>query len=157
VVLDPKEIADPEGGADVFIGPSYPTHNYDFSGTVNFLRSFTLYAALSEGAGGHYAFNGTGRQQQGSNRFHWPVCQVDNPETQNAFWRAQCENVEWTAYIVPADYFKLRTVSLTYQMPEGLIPRAAQSSLTLAVNNPWKWTDYPGLDPEITAGRPDAG
>lgn len=58
-----------------------------------------------------------------------------DPEAQNALWRARCDDVEWATWILPADYFKLRTVSLTYQMPDELAPRVSAASLIVAANN----------------------
>jgi hypothetical protein len=48
----------------------------------------------------------------------------------------------------PNDFFKLRTVTMSYNLPEGLIPGAQRASLHLAGNNVWKSTDYWGTDPE---------
>ena len=90
--------------------------------------------------------------RQGAYRGLWPSCDVPDPSAMNALWRSQCEDFEWASWIIPADYFKLRTVSLTYQIPEGLIPRTSQSSFTLAAQNLWKSTDYQGLDPELSRG-----
>jgi hypothetical protein len=70
----------------------------------------------------------------------------------NALWRSKCEDFEWGSWIIPADYFKIRTVSLMVQIPERVFPGSTQTSFTLAVQNPWKSTDYEGLDPELTRG-----
>lgn len=49
-----------------------------------------------------------------------------------------------------ANFFKLRTVSATYSLPDELAARlhAAAASITLAGNNLHTWTPYKGLDPE---------
>ena len=148
-VTNPNEIADPITESDQYYGPSYPVDNVGFSASVNFLRRFTLYA-LGEGAYGHYHMAAVGRQ--GAARGLWPSCDVANPDEKNALWRSQCLDKEWASWIIPADYFKIRTVSLTYQIPEGFIPGASNSMLTLAGQNLWKWTDYQGLDPELSRG-----
>jgi hypothetical protein len=148
-VTNPDAIADPITESDLYYGPSYPVDNVGFSTSINFLQRFTLYA-LGEGAYGHYHMAAVGRQ--GAYRGLWPSCDVADPSAQNALWRSQCEDKEWASWIIPADYFKLRTVSLTYQLPEGLIPRTSQSSFTLAGQNLWKSTDYQGLDPELSRG-----
>ena len=70
----------------------------------------------------------------------------------DALWRSQCIDREWASWILPADFFKLRTVSLTYEIPQNLIPGVSQSNLTVAAQNLWKWTDYQGLDPELSRG-----
>src|SRR6185503_6886350 len=46
------------------------------------------------------------------------------------------------------DFFRLRTVTLSFNIPEGLIPRTQAATLNLAVVNPWKHTNYWGTDPE---------
>lgn len=148
-VLNPDAIADPEYASDQFYGPAYPTFNYGLGITVTFLQRFTVYA-LGEGAGGQYHMNAIGRQ--GAARDLWPSCDVADPAQQNALWRAQCEDLEWSAWIIPADYFKLRTVSLTAQIPQGWIPQSSQGTFTLAGSNLWKSTKYTGLDPELTRG-----
>jgi hypothetical protein len=158
-VTNPNDIADPIYESDQYYGPSYPVDNIGFSASINFLQRFTLYA-LGEGSYGHYHMAAVGRQgatryvdnPDGSRTRLWPTCNVANPDEMNALWRSQCQDFEWASWILPADFFKLRTMSLTYQIPEGLIPGASQSALTLAGQNLWKWTDYQGLDPELSRG-----
>lgn len=148
-VTNPDAIADPEYESDQYYGPTYPVDNVAFSATINFLDRFTLYG-LGEGAYGHYHMAAVGRQ--GAARGLWPSCDVPDPSAMNALWRSQCEDKEWASWIIPADYFKLRTVSLTYQIPEGVFPGTSQSMFTLAAQNLLKWTDYQGLDPELSRG-----
>ncbi|MBA3968835.1 MAG: hypothetical protein H0X52_01885, partial [Gemmatimonadetes bacterium] len=56
----------------------------------------------------------------------------------------------WTQ---PSDFFKLRSVSLTYAVPTRFIPAGRTASLTLAGRNLFTSTDYDGLDPESTDSR----
>jgi TonB-dependent starch-binding outer membrane protein SusC len=53
-------------------------------------------------------------------------------------------------FAFPADFWRLREVTLTYRMPETwLASMGVQSAtLSLAGRNLFRWTDYPGLDPE---------
>ena len=46
------------------------------------------------------------------------------------------------------DFFRLRTVTVSYNIPEGLIPRTQAATLNLSAVNLWKHTDYWGTDPE---------
>ena len=48
----------------------------------------------------------------------------------------------------PADFVKLRHVSLTYDLPAGLLRGARSASVTIAGRNLFTATDYSGLDPE---------
>jgi hypothetical protein len=158
-VMNPNEIADPITESDQYYGPSYPVDNIGFSASINFLQRFTLYA-MGEGSYGHYHMAAVGRQgaarnitlDDGSIHQLWPTCNVSNPDEQTALWRSQCQDKEWASWIIPADFFKLRTISLTYDMPENLIPGTSSSILTVAAQNLWKWTDYQGLDPELSRG-----
>jgi hypothetical protein len=85
----------------------------------------------------------------------WPGCN-DRKETmdrQTAIWRARCSvNPTHELWVQPADYIKLRGLSVSYDLPERLTLRASSARLTLAGQNLWKWTDYDGLDPELTRG-----
>jgi hypothetical protein len=54
-------------------------------------------------------------------------------------------------YIEPADFIKLREVSLTYNVPQRFTQRLGTNgrvSLSIAGRNLATWTDYSGLDPE---------
>ncbi len=48
----------------------------------------------------------------------------------------------------PADFFKLRSASLTYRLPDGLVPGARNAQIGVAAKNLLTFTDYRGLDPE---------
>jgi hypothetical protein len=54
-------------------------------------------------------------------------------------------------FIYPADFFKMREVSLSVPVPNRLLTGGAQSArLTLSGHNVWKWVnkDFPVFDPE---------
>ena len=53
-------------------------------------------------------------------------------------------------WIEKADFWKLRSISVSYQLPEAWVRSYAdRATLTLAGRNLLKWTDYQGTDPEI--------
>jgi outer membrane receptor protein involved in Fe transport len=150
-VTNPNEMAAPVYASDQYLGPVYPTHNYGFSTTIDLYR--LQLSALAEGAGGHMALNNM--PWQTARRDLWPECNDRQPLTeQAAIWRARCSQPlpDRESWIRPADYFKLRTITANYRMPPDLIPGVSASSLTLQVQNPWKWQRHPGLDPELTRG-----
>jgi TonB-dependent starch-binding outer membrane protein SusC len=152
-VTNPNAVADPILSDTIqYFGPVYPTHNWQLSTTLTLFNRLTIYA-LGEQAGGHYLLNAVARQN--AVRGLWPECTNKlkaGADNLNALWRSRCVNLDWSSWIEPADYFKLRTVSVTYQIPRGLIPQASSAALTIAGNNLWKSTQYSGLDPEITRG-----
>ena len=57
-------------------------------------------------------------------------------------------------YIEDASYVKLREVSLTWRVPAGLLSRVSggveSASVELSGRNLVTWTDYTGLDPEVS-------
>lgn len=151
-VTNPNDKADPIYANDQNLGPVYPTHNYGFNTSLQLFRRLTL-SALAEGAGGHMALNNM--PWQTARRNLWPECLDRQPYTeQTAIWRARCAGAlpDRESWIRPADYFKLRTLTGSYQLPSGMIPKVSGATLTLQVQNPWKWQRHPGLDPELTRG-----
>jgi hypothetical protein len=59
-----------------------------------------------------------------------------------------------TQYIEDASFVKLREVSLSYEVPRTLVSRfwnrVTNARLTLSGRNLHTWTDYRGLDPEVS-------
>jgi TonB-dependent starch-binding outer membrane protein SusC len=58
-------------------------------------------------------------------------------------------------YVYDASFVKLREIAVSYQLPEGLTSqlfggRASNVRLELAGRNLKTWTDYPGVDPEVS-------
>jgi TonB-linked SusC/RagA family outer membrane protein len=67
-------------------------------------------------------------------------------------------NQTFTGYMEDGDFVRLRELSLTARVPEGLVRRlrGAQSlNVTFAARNLALWTDFSGLDPEATYGQGD--
>jgi len=139
-----------------YIGPSAPTHEIGFSNELNLFTNLRLYA-LVDYKGGHYLFNLKERNRcQAANS---NCARVNDPRVtapKNAADSLLAKELPvWQSvageYIEPADFFKLREVSLTWSMPQRLIQRtgAGSASLTVAGRNLGLWTDYSGLDPEV--------
>ena len=63
-------------------------------------------------------------------------CAIDRTQQNSEFW------------VEPTDFFKLRSVSATYTIPNRWIPGVKGASFTLAGRNLFTSTDYTGLDPE---------
>ena len=47
-----------------------------------------------------------------------------------------------------ADFFKIRSASITYRLPDGMVPGARSAQIGVAGKNLMTWTNYRGLDPE---------
>ncbi len=158
-VTNPDEIADPIILQDQFYGPVYPTKTFGLNTTFNIARRFTL-NARGDYAGGQYQLNIMPWQQM--RRGLWPECQQNydaDPANAKAIWRARCSKPVklFDLWIRPADFFKVRTVSLGIELPRRWIPGTTGSSFTIAGSNLWKWTKSPGLDPELTSGDASFG
>jgi hypothetical protein len=53
-------------------------------------------------------------------------------------------------WVDKADFWKLRQVSLSYELPASLVGRYAdRATFTLSGRNLFTWTDFQGTDPEI--------
>lgn len=149
-VLNADELADPQIETDYVFGPNLPTHI--ISGRTSFgYRGLTL-SARGEYQGGHYmdnraSFNLAARDAH-------PLCQIlqaQPREQMNALQRARCDNPTlWELWIYPADFFRLRDVTLQAPVPFA-IPGASSAVVTLSARNAWTWRNsgFWDFDPEM--------
>jgi hypothetical protein len=108
--------------------------------------------------GGHYMYDGAAYNAV-VRSVRWPGCydfytlqEAGRANEATALQTARC-TVSLTRadyFIYPADFFKLREVSLSVPIPERLLRGASSARLTLAGQNLWKWLndDFPVFDPE---------
>jgi hypothetical protein len=88
----------------------------------------------------------------------WPSCaptfdaiKAGNRSTLTAGERALCDpgNTRYGMWTQPADFFKIRSASLSYRIPESVLPSSIRAAtLRLQGRNLATWTDYEGVDPE---------
>ena len=143
-----------------YMGSSTPTREMGFSNTLTLFKYFRLYA-LVDYKGGFYVFNQQERSRcQAANdncarnndpRARFPVTQADSIMNRElAVYRAGSVSPEW---IQKGDFFKLREVSLTVDVPQRFVaPTGAQSmSIVLSGRNLALWSDYEGVDPEVNS------
>jgi hypothetical protein len=175
-LLNPTAHEAPIFATDQYIGPVYPTRIFGAGSTINLGQRLTL-DAQGEYQAGAYVVNFIGYQN--ALRGIWHGCydaqQIlagadGKPNTADdktadvssldaltrvrcAIDRTQANSDYWAS---KTDFFKLRSVSLSWQVPERFIPRARGTSVTLAGRNLWKWTKYDGADPEANDAS-DAG
>jgi len=52
--------------------------------------------------------------------------------------------------LVDGSYIKLRSVTLSYQLPDRIAKKVKLSGISLYIQgqNLWTWSRYPGIDPE---------
>ncbi len=164
VVTNPDEQAAPEYDERA-IGPNQPTLTVQPTTTLRGPGGVTL-RARGEFQGGHYiqdgaTWNGIVRSVR------WATCleQHDiafdqgNLGQLTAFERARCiaDDVvtDGAPFIYPADFFKLRNVSLQFPLTSVLSNVYAglgNASLTLSARNAFRWLndDFPIFDPEMS-------
>jgi TonB-linked SusC/RagA family outer membrane protein len=161
-ILNPGAFADPILDTAQFIGATFPDRIISVGSTLTFWGRLTL-DALGEFQRGGSNINYIGYQNtvRGIWRACIPIqrkliaaeqgdataladvtardrarCAIDDTRNSPDFW------VEAT------DFFKLRYVSLTYEIPSRFLRGATSASVTVAARNLLTVTDYSGLDPE---------
>jgi TonB-linked SusC/RagA family outer membrane protein len=163
IVRNANEFADPVVSPDTFIGPQYPTRIIGMGTSITLFNDFVI-DVLGEFQGGHYLQNFTGYQN--ANRFVWRPCydiqqalraaasgDASGLASVRALDRARCaidrtiQNSDF--FIEKADFFKLRSASLSYRVPPRWVPGARNAMLTIAARNLFRITDYTGIDPEV--------
>lgn len=160
-VTNPDELAEPIIEADCNYGPNQPTHTIQGFTTLN-LPGGILLTARGEYQGGHYmydgaAFNAVRRSVRWAGCFEtYNIEETQGRSAVTAEQRARCldvGSVRADNFVYPADFFKLREVTLQAAVPEGWIPSASRATLTVSGRNLWKWVneDFPVFDPEMGA------
>lgn len=164
-ITNPNDFADPDTESDAFLGAVNPTRIVGLNSTFTVGQRLTV-DALFEHQGGHYLPNYTGYQN--ARRGVWYPCydvqgkifafrggEATALDDVTALERARCATNLYGGHapeywIEKADFWKWRSLALTYQIPERLVARfASRASVTLAGTNLLTWTDYTGLDPEV--------
>ncbi len=160
-ILNPNEHADPVIYKDslAVIGSVFPTKQYSLSTSLSLMGNLTL-DGLMEYQGGFYNQNYTGYQS--ARRGAWYQCLAFQEAYLNggdisgytASQRARCApnsrpdwyNIAW--WTEKANFWKLRSITLTYKLPERLLPFGKSGSISLAGRNLFTFTNYTGTDPE---------
>ena len=174
-VTNPDAFAAPVVTEDLEpIGPVYPTRLLGFGTTLTLWDRLTV-DALLEHQGGHFLPNYTGYQN--ARRGVWYPCyavqeamaaaykgEANDLDGYTALERARCAtNVEGAFdpvsgrpghdsdfWVDKADFWKLRVVSLSYELPSAWVSRyASRATVSLSGRNLMTWTDFVGTDPEI--------
>lgn len=141
-----------------FMGTPFPTREMSLNTTMTFLDMFRL-SALLDHRGGHKLYNFTR-----GDRCAWEmVCE----ETYNQAVASASDQLGWigfnlmnrniSEFIEPADFTKLREVSLSFLVPDRYMryTRAQGGRITLSGRNLGLWTKYSGYDPEVNTHGQD--
>jgi TonB-dependent starch-binding outer membrane protein SusC len=163
VVLNANEKANPIiSDSAVFVGPTFPDRITGIGTTLTLWGKLNI-DALGEFQYGGYNINYVGYQN--ANRGVWRPCYAaqkalaaaakGNPAALAEFTaleRARCaidRTIQNPAFFLePTDFFRLRHVTLSYQIPSRWLPTTNGGTVTLSGRNLWLSSDYSGLDPE---------
>ena len=153
-VQNPDELAAPSYDEQC-LGPTTPTHTYGLSTTLTLGQRLT-FDVVGEGMGGHWLSSGTAYQN--TRRSVWPLCRstfdaiaAGQRDQLTARERALCDPsvVRYGMWTQPADFFKLRSASVSYRVPETWLPNTIRAAtVRLQGRNLMTFTDFEGVDPE---------
>jgi hypothetical protein len=167
-ITNPDALADPVLEQNAFVGDLYPTKNIGFNTNVRIMERILVDVVGEWKMGGHM-INANG-YQNGRRGAWFPCYEIQkkyrslssNPAAYDdvtALQRARCAldggrvAPSYDAWIESTDFFKLRSVSLTYDLPQGWVPGTRTASVQVAGRNLWTVTDYTGSDPELNDYR----
>jgi outer membrane receptor protein involved in Fe transport len=165
-VRNPNEYAAPVIDSGAFLGATFPTKIVSPQLTLELFRRVTL-DALGEWQLGGHLLNGIGYQNAFLNA--WQPCYETQAKLRKAaagdasaladvkaIDRARCTIVsaqrDFGYWVESSDFFKLRTVSATIDLPPRLL-NVRRASLVLAGRNLFTSTKYSGTDPEAADQR----
>ncbi|WP_142785833.1 SusC/RagA family TonB-linked outer membrane protein [Changchengzhania lutea] len=143
-------------GETVYLGTPFATTDITFSPTVGLFNNALVFRGLLNYKGGQKLYNNTGAWRNGNSNTQ----ELNDP---NASLAGQARAVASkffgtnAGYIEDASFWRLREISLTYNAPQKFVSNIGFSrvSLTLSGQNLGIWTDYSGLDPEISSSGQD--
>ena len=156
-IIGSPTASDPNLRSECIHGPNLPTHTYGVHTGLQLPYGIS-FNARGEYLGGHYMYDGAAfNAVQRSVR--WPGCydfynlqESNRVDQATALQRARCTVATTRSdyFIYPADFFKLREVSLSIPIPQRFAPGTTSARLTFAGQNIWKWQnkDFPVFDPE---------
>jgi hypothetical protein len=176
---NPDAFDNPDVAADQYIGPVYPPRIFGLGTSVSLKHGLTL-DAQAEYQGGAYIVNFIGYQN--ALRNVWYPCYGVQQQLKtalgpdgrantaddvpsaiadvNARDRVRCAIDRTVAnsdfWASKTDFVKLRSLSLSYDLPQRLVRGARTATLVLSGRNLWKWTKFDGADPESNDAS-DAG
>jgi len=135
-----------------YLGTPFATTDISFTPTLSFFENQFVLKGLLNYRGGQKLYNNTGSWRNGNSNNR----ELNDP---NASLEDQARAVASkflgtnAGYIEDASFWRLREISLTYNAPGTFSSKLGfdRISLTLSGQNLGVWTDYSGLDPEISS------
>ncbi|MGH7720896.1 MAG: TonB-dependent receptor domain-containing protein [Gemmatimonadaceae bacterium] len=141
------------GDTAVFLGAPFPAREISLAPRVS-LRGVVELTALIDHRGGLKQFNGSEALRCGGVQNCRAIQDASAPLAEQA--RAVALLLGSAAgYVEDASFWKLREVAVSFVAPASWASRlrASGARLTIAGRNLATWTDYSGLDPEVSGPR----
>jgi len=163
-ILNPKAFANPDTVNNMLLGPVFPTKIVSPNVSLRLWNRFTM-DALGEWQIGGHNLNAVGYVN--SNLQTWQPCYATQVKLKafaagnasalddvTALDRAKC-TLSSTArdlsfWVESNAFFKLRSISMTYDLPKRLSLGWNNASISLAGRNLFTATNYDGTDPEVS-------
>ncbi len=129
-----------------YIGSSTPKLEMGLTNTITLWKNLRLYAFLDY-KGAYYMWNAGDYIRNKNDQNAWAVVNPDADPERVKYLQSGVT----TPFITPADFLKLREVSLTYTLPTSWASRVGSKGVSLSVagRNLAIWTRYSGADPEL--------
>ncbi|MDQ8153644.1 MAG: TonB-dependent receptor [Gemmatimonadota bacterium] len=161
-VTNPDAYATPIYETFGYVGSVFATRTYNPSLTLQLFKRYTI-EALGEWQLGGHNLNAAGYQN--ANLRVWRPCfaaqaalvkaAAGDSSALGAFTameRARCtitsSERDYALWVEKADFFKLRSITATIDLPTKYLPGSRNASLTISGRNLFTKTDYTGFDPE---------
>jgi outer membrane receptor protein involved in Fe transport len=169
-VMNPNEHANPIIEDGHFLGTVFPTRSWQPGLNVRLFRNVEFDVQGEAQLGGHN-LNAIGYQN--ANLRAWQPCYAAQDAMTKAaagdsaalapftaLERARCTiNTriarDYSFWVEKSDFFKIRSISMSYNLPKQYLMGARNGSLTFAGRNLWTSTKYTGMDPEVADQRDD--
>ena len=166
-VRNPNEFAAAIVDTNQFLGGTFPDQIINPSFTLTLFKNVTIDAVGEFQRGGHL-LNGTAFQNAGFGL--WQPCfaaqkalraaaagDASALATVNAQDRMRCSITaaerDYSYWVESADFFKLRSLSASYEVPKRFTPGARNMTVALTGRNLFVNTKYTGSDPETADQR----
>ncbi len=157
-ITNPDAIADPIIEEDCNLGPNLPTLVLGVNTTVYLPNNISV-TVRGEYQGGHYMHLGAAASAL-SRSVRWAGCfdayrviETQGADALTAAQRGKClgEFFDTDFVIYPADFFKIRELTLQLPVPDGLFPGGSSATLAFSGRNIWNWvnSDFPTFEPEM--------
>jgi hypothetical protein len=136
------------------IGDANPDFNMSFSNNIRW-RALRLFGLLDWQRGGDVINLTKFLYDLGANTVDYadPVTGCGTRTTKGAC-RLAVFSKQTAVYVEDASFVKLREITLSYELPQNLVarfgPRLRSAELSLSGRNLVTWTDYTGMDPEVS-------